>query len=93
MLAITPVTVITLTCVCVGVDVDRAILDPGGDHHVLCNIAGDLTSQYSCVATDDVLIIHLHFILLLHHCNQVWTRALFCDLSTLLILGTFPVSL
>jgi hypothetical protein len=82
MLAITCVSVITLTCVCVGVDVDGAILDPRGDHHIFCHIAGDLTSQYGRVATDDVLIINVHLILLPDHCNQVRTRALLFDLPT-----------
>jgi hypothetical protein len=59
----------TFTCICAGLDIDGAILDPWGDNDVISHVAGDLTSQYGCVPTDDILIVHLQSILLLHHCN------------------------
>jgi hypothetical protein len=65
--------------------------DPRGSHYIFCHVAVAPTLWHGCVTTDDILITHLHFMLVSHHCNQVWVRTLLCDLPTVPRLGTWQL--
>lgn len=56
--------------ICIGVNVDRVVLHPRGNHHVFGNIIGNLAFENGSIACYDVFIGNLNLIFLLHNYQQ-----------------------